>query len=193
MQAVKPNSSRSQSAEIFVVCLKYTAPKFIDPKFLDPNHVFKEVEDPGMKKVDVLHKKYEKLNKRQRSGYDESLGITLTSTKSVSEFIDSADPVRMLTDVSKFVFTEKCELLKKHPKMTSDLIECFKDLRVLGKIDFKKMLKWRQIVRKERESLNRSEVHEVQFSIIYQYIVNHYLNIMEPYDRLKRLQWTMMM
>jgi len=32
VQAIKPNSSRSQSAEIFVVCLKYNKPKKIDPK-----------------------------------------------------------------------------------------------------------------------------------------------------------------
>ena len=49
VQAIKPNSSRSQSAEIFVVCLKYNKPKTIDPKMLDPNHVFKEVQDPGTK------------------------------------------------------------------------------------------------------------------------------------------------
>ena len=34
VQAVKPNSSRSQSAEIFLVCMKYTAPNHIDPKLL---------------------------------------------------------------------------------------------------------------------------------------------------------------
>jgi len=53
---MKPNSSRSQSAEIFVVCSKYTAPQKIDPKLLDPNHVFKEVADPGLTKIDVLNK-----------------------------------------------------------------------------------------------------------------------------------------
>ena len=37
----------------------------------------KEVADPGLKKVDVLHKKYDKSNKRHRSGYDEALGMTL--------------------------------------------------------------------------------------------------------------------
>ena len=36
-----------------------------------------EVADPGLKKVDVLHKKYDKSNKRHRSGYDEALGMTL--------------------------------------------------------------------------------------------------------------------
>lgn len=31
------------SAEIFVVCRDFLAPKHIDPKFLDPKHVFKDI------------------------------------------------------------------------------------------------------------------------------------------------------
>jgi AdoMet-dependent rRNA methyltransferase SPB1 len=33
---------RNVSAEIFVVCRDFIAPKHIDPKFLDPKHVFKD-------------------------------------------------------------------------------------------------------------------------------------------------------
>jgi AdoMet-dependent rRNA methyltransferase SPB1 len=43
VQAIKPSSSRQQSAEIFVLCLKYRAPHSIDPKLLDPAYVFQEV------------------------------------------------------------------------------------------------------------------------------------------------------
>lgn len=32
------------SAEIFVVCRNYKAPKRVDPKFLDPRHVFKDLD-----------------------------------------------------------------------------------------------------------------------------------------------------
>jgi hypothetical protein len=149
VQTVKPNSSRSQSSEIFLVCLKYTAPKFIDPKFLDPNHVFKEVVDPGLQKVDVMHKKYDKLNKRHRTGYDESLGMLLTSTVSVSSFVASKVPVRVLTDAHKLEFTSECEKYKIHPKTTEELKICFSDLRLLGKVDFKKILKWRQAMIEE--------------------------------------------
>jgi AdoMet-dependent rRNA methyltransferase SPB1 len=31
----KPKASRQQSAEIFVVCVGYNAPSFIDPKLFD--------------------------------------------------------------------------------------------------------------------------------------------------------------
>jgi FtsJ-like methyltransferase len=42
-QAVKPASSRSQSAEIFIVGTGYKAPDHIDPRMLDPKHVFDQV------------------------------------------------------------------------------------------------------------------------------------------------------
>lgn len=44
-QAVKPASSRSQSAEIFVVGRNYKAPDFIDARMMDPRHAFKQDYD----------------------------------------------------------------------------------------------------------------------------------------------------
>lgn len=149
VQTVKPNSSRSQSSEIFLVCLKYTAPSKIDPKLLDPNHLFKEVADPGLRKVDVMHKKYEQSNKRSRSGYDEGLGPLLENKAQISQFVLSEKPIQMLTDVNMILFDEEDKLSQKclaHPKTTEEIKTCLTDLRVLGKIDFKKILKWRQLM-----------------------------------------------
>ncbi len=149
VQAMKPNSSRSQSSEIFIVCMKYTSPKFIDPKLLDPNHVFREVKDAGLNKIDVMHKKYEQHNKRHRTGYDESLGMLLTTSRSVTEFVESKDPIRMLTDVNSIEFSDKCSPYAEHPHTTDEIKLCLKDLRLLGKLDFKKLLKWRLRLRKD--------------------------------------------
>eukprot|EP00598_Pedospumella_elongata_P007719 CAMPEP_0184985432 /NCGR_PEP_ID=MMETSP1098-20130426/14107_1 /TAXON_ID=89044 /ORGANISM="Spumella elongata, Strain CCAP 955/1" /LENGTH=988 /DNA_ID=CAMNT_0027509517 /DNA_START=56 /DNA_END=3022 /DNA_ORIENTATION=+ len=162
VQTMKPNSSRSQSSEIFVICLKYTKPNFIDPKLLDPNHVFKEVADPGLKKVNVLHKKYEQSNKRQRSGYDESLGMILHSKKTIKDFFETKEPIQMLTDVHAIVFTdsELCQFVKNHHRTTEEIVTCLSDLRLLGKLDFKKILKWRTQIRKEMDREKNGETQE---------------------------------
>lgn len=162
VQAMKPNSSRSQSSEIFLVCLNYNAPKFIDPKLLDPNHVFKEVADPGLAKVDVLHKKYDKLNKRHRTGYDESLGILLTASSTVSDFIANHEPIRLLTDVNTLKFSDACAQYKEHPLTTPEICRCFDDLRLLGKIDFKKLLKWRTAMKKTFHAAAAVDAEEVE-------------------------------
>lgn len=151
VQTIKPNSSRSQSSEIFLVCLRYTNPKRIDPKLLDPNHVFKELStaDSGLAKVDVLHKKYDKANKRHRTGYDDDLGVLLTREVSVKSFIDSAEPIRVLTDASRLHFSGDADSqrYREHPRTTEEIVLCCGDLRVLGKHDFKKLLRWRQQMR----------------------------------------------
>ena len=182
VEATKPHSSRNASAEIFVACRDYKAPDRIDPRLLDPRYVFKEVADTtgtatglagggGGGTVDVLHKKSNDKKVRQREGYDASLGPLLTRNLPVSAFIRSADPVRTLTDASAFVFDAEAEQLgySGHAATTDAIRTACADLKVLGKKDFKDLLKWRvtlrrslpnTLIRKARRGADKEEEGE---------------------------------
>ena len=71
VEATKPQASRTQSAEIFVVCQGFKAPDVIDPKFLDPKYALEEVEEQedSTKQISSLKKLLE--NKVNRGGYDD--------------------------------------------------------------------------------------------------------------------------
>ena len=161
VEATKPASSRNVSAEIFVVCQGFLAPKKIDPKFLDPKWVFKEVDEfNGLEELDDKKKKerqstilndllHPEKRRRHRDGYDEG-ATTLFSAGSMTEFIESSsDHILLLSKSSCLEFdkTELGEKLRNHPLTTADVKECCKDLKVLGKKDFKTLLKWRESVR----------------------------------------------
>lgn len=73
VESNKPQSSRTTSAEIFMVCQGYKAPDSIDPKLLDPKYALEEVEQdngPNGEKISSLKKLL--TPKRNRSGYDEN-------------------------------------------------------------------------------------------------------------------------
>ena len=109
VEATKPHSSRNASAEIFVVCQGFLAPDVIDPKLLNPEYVFQQL-DPARKTINVLHGKNKQ--KRNRGGYDESLGQILHVKESVATFINAPDPVRILSEVNQLVFDEASEEYK---------------------------------------------------------------------------------
>lgn len=145
VEVTKPSSSRNVSAEIYVVGTGYLAPKQLDPKFLDAKHVFSDVEGgPGQggKVVDIFRP--EKA-KRHRDGYEEGANI-LFKTCSLAQFVSTQDPVTLLATHNAIVCPEGDEEsadLNALPSMTDDLREHCKDLRVLGKRDFKELLRWR--------------------------------------------------
>jgi AdoMet-dependent rRNA methyltransferase SPB1 len=91
VEVTKPKASRNTSAEIYVICFGYKAPKEIDPKLFDANFVFEEVSEKKKVKIE-----YEK-KKRHRDGYEDG-NYLLYKSKPISKFIDSDNPVTTIAE-----------------------------------------------------------------------------------------------
>lgn len=145
--ATKPSASRSVSAEIFVVCQGFLAPKKIDPKLLDPRFVFKDIDTAAQQQniFEVDPKKH----KRQRMGYEDGLTLIYKDC-SAHEFVQSKDPIMVLSTMSAITFKDaKSQRYEKNEVTTEEIKACFQDLKVLNKKDFKSLLKWRLRIREQ--------------------------------------------
>ncbi|KAJ7783899.1 Spb1 C-terminal domain-containing protein [Mycena maculata] len=157
VEATKPPSSRNVSAEIFVVCRDFLAPKHIDPKFLDPKHVFKDLAattasgtDKGSSAQNIQANVFQPEKKRRkRDGYEDG-DYTLFKSVPVAEFVRSPEPISVLGTVNKMTFVTDEEKEWYALDITSaDIKANCDDLKVLGKGDFKALLKWRIALREE--------------------------------------------
>lgn len=150
VDATKPPSSRNVSAEIFVVCRGYKAPKKIDPKFLDPRSVFEELAGATPNNEAKVYNP--EVKKRKRDGYEEGDYILYKET-TASEFVQTTDPIAILAQYNKLTFDQPpngdvaLAALDKLPETTQEVRTCCADLKVLGRRDFKILLKWRLKVR----------------------------------------------
>ncbi|KAK9478318.1 Spb1 C-terminal domain-containing protein [Lipomyces japonicus] len=171
VEATKPPASRNVSAEIFVVCRGFKAPKKMDPKFLDPRAVFEDLTDPTPNYEAKVYNPEKK--KRKRDGYEEG-NYTQFKTVSVLEYIKGVDPIASLGSMSQFTWDipkiekkqkndeenenqdereqppeseedlqKQLKIVRKAEETTPELKELCRDLKVLGKKDFRALLKWR--------------------------------------------------
>ncbi|KKK12737.1 hypothetical protein P175DRAFT_0452357 [Aspergillus ochraceoroseus IBT 24754] len=152
VEATKPPSSRNVSAEIFVVCRGFKAPKRMDPKFLDPKHVFAELSDPTPNNEAKVFNPEKK--KRKRDGYEEG-DWTQFKEVSVTEFINTTDPIAILGSCNKLSFQQMpggdlaLATLDRLPETTDEIRNCCEDLKILGKKEFRNLLRWRLRVREK--------------------------------------------
>lgn len=102
VHATKPQASRTESAEIFVVCQFYIAPDKIDSKFLDAKYVFQELDIEPSNKLNVFHP--EKSKKAKSEGYPEN-DYTLHHKLKVSDFIKHANGIDLLQAASEVTFS----------------------------------------------------------------------------------------
>ncbi|KAK3937646.1 Spb1 C-terminal domain-containing protein [Diplogelasinospora grovesii] len=150
VEATKPPSSRNVSAEIFVVCRGFKAPKRIDPRLLDPRSVFEDLADPTPNNEAKVYNP--EVKKRKRDGYEEGDYIQFKEI-AASEFIQTTDPIAILGQYNKMSFDQPkngdvaLAALDKLPETTQEIRNCCADLKVLGRKEFKLLLKWRLRVR----------------------------------------------
>ncbi|XP_042418443.1 pre-rRNA 2'-O-ribose RNA methyltransferase-like [Zingiber officinale] len=143
VEVTKPVASRSTSAEIYVIGVRYKAPAKIDPRLLDVKHLFQgAIEQP--KVVNVLRGSKQKRN---REGYEEG-NTTLWKVGLVSDFIQSESSVEFLSSVNALSFDDPaCFSFRDHELTTDEIKSLCEDLYVLDKKSFKQLLKWRIHIR----------------------------------------------
>lgn len=163
VEQTKPPSSRNVSAETFYVCRGYKAPKHIDPRFLDPKHAFAEVEAAAVNNEAKVFNPEKK--KRKREGYDEG-DWTQFHEAPASEFIQTQDPIDMLGKLNRLHFRQESNgdialaALDKLPETTQEVRDCCADLKILGRKEFKLLLRWRLKARERFGFKQKSQSHK---------------------------------
>ncbi|KAG2312133.1 hypothetical protein Bca52824_023690 [Brassica carinata] len=145
VKVFKPMASRSESSETYLLGLRYKAPAKIPSHLLDYRQLFKYTAEPNRMVVDVLKGSKQKRN---RDGYEDGESV-LRKVASAAEFIWSEKPIEILGSVTCISFDDQASLpLKEHDLTTEEIKILCDDLPVLGKNDFKHILRWRMQIRK---------------------------------------------
>ncbi|XP_039497069.1 pre-rRNA 2'-O-ribose RNA methyltransferase FTSJ3 [Drosophila santomea] len=142
VHATKPSASRKESAEIFVVCQGYLAPDHIDPRLLDSKYVFEELDLDAKKKSSLLHP--EKQKRIKAEGYTAQ-DIALRNDLAATEFMKAENALAALQGIGSIRIDD--ERIAKHKKTTPEILECCKDLKLLGRKDIKGLMQWWKDVR----------------------------------------------
>ncbi|KAL8970999.1 MAG: hypothetical protein Q9197_003505 [Variospora fuerteventurae] len=194
VEATKPPSSRSVSAEIFVVCGNFKAPKRIDPRLLDPRSVFAELSNSTPNNEAKVFNPEKK--KRKREGYEEG-AYTQFREAAASEFIQSTDPIAMLGSFNRLKFASSgsddsaLAALVQLPETTIDIKLCCEDLKVLGRKEFRMLLRWRLKARKRFGLASTNSKKDILGEEVAEITPMHEeLNIQEELLRLDEYQQT---
>jgi AdoMet-dependent rRNA methyltransferase SPB1 len=145
VEATKPQASRNESAEIFVVCQNYKAPAFIDNKLLDPKFALKQLEDEEEMKMNAIKSiKAMFEQKVNRQGYSGKL----FNLRSFKDFIEAVNPYQFLSETNKIqISTDKCSEYLKVMKCPVDYELYFEDIQLLGKKEVQSLIIWRNKIR----------------------------------------------
>lgn len=157
VQATKPQASRNESAEIFVVCQGFVAPDKIDSKFFDPKHAFKEVEVQAKTVKDLVPDK-----KPKAEGYADG-DLTLFHTFTLTAFLKAENPVDFLAKASEITIDNPD--LESHSSTSEEIKECCRDIKVLGRKELRLLLNWRTKLRRFLKKMLKEEAKQTDQEI----------------------------
>lgn len=117
--------------------------------------MFEELPDPSPNaEAKVFHPE---KRKRQREGYDDT-DYTFYKEQSAMQFIETPDPLQLLSTTTRITWSDEASRkLRVKDITTKEIIACCEDLKVLGKHDFRSLLKWRLAIREELELAPKKE------------------------------------
>uniref|UniRef100_A0A8C0IB55 pre-rRNA processing protein FTSJ3 n=1 Tax=Bubo bubo TaxID=30461 RepID=A0A8C0IB55_BUBBB len=157
VQATKPQASRNESAEIFVVCQGYQAPDKIDSKFFDPKYAFKEVEVQTKSVSELISKK-----KPKAEGYADG-DTTLYHRFTLMDFLKAPNPVDFLSKANEITLGDG--ELENHSSTTEELRQCCQDIRVLGRKELRALLNWRTKLRRFLAKKLKEQAKELDINL----------------------------
>jgi len=140
VEATKPLASRMESAEIFVVCAGYKAPKHIDPKLFSAQHIFSDV---GTEKVMNASGVLVTPKNNVPQGYDQFNTIE-SRVATMDEFLRAENPKEFLKAMHEIRFGDDDKKYLKHKQSKKELMYLLQDLQQVGEGDRKKLLRWRE-------------------------------------------------
>ena len=151
VEATKPLASRMESAEIFVVCHGYKAPKHIDPKMFNAQAVFQDVAQEKIVNpaggLSVPHSKVP-------MGYDDFATIS-HRTATLTEFLNCPDAKDFLRNHHEIRFPEEDRHFLKSKYSRKELVYLCHDLQQVGEADRRRLCRWREQLQREQKKLQK--------------------------------------
>lgn len=106
-------------------------------------------------KLNIFHP--EKQKKSKAEGYPEN-DYTLYHKLSVKDFIACENVIEALQNTSEIVIDD--ETIDKHQKTTTEIRECCKDIKVLGRKELKLLFNWWKALKEEQSEKEKNDVIE---------------------------------
>lgn len=142
VEATKPESSRSVSAEIFVYCKGFSTQAVKSDPIIIKDILAGNSENKPNALTNILHPEKKRVN---RDGYEDNVTI-LHKKVSLTEFLNSKEPDQILASNNEITISGKDEEeFIAAMKDSDELRLSCKDLKVVGRKEFKNLLKIHKI------------------------------------------------